>query len=112
MRTRNPAAKADATEQQVMGGWSSAPLGEDGKPRRWTVHEGDQYRYMRAILTMPMCLACHGANIAPEVTAAVRPNYPEDQATGFAPGQLRGALSIRWDEAALARSIRNGETVH
>ena len=110
LRARNRAAKADATEQRVMEGWANAPLGEDGKPRRWTAHEGDQYRYMRAIPTMPMCLACHGENIAPEVTAAIRANYPGDQATGFAPGQLRGAFSIRWDEAALSRAIRKGET--
>ncbi|MFC3215988.1 Tll0287-like domain-containing protein [Novosphingobium panipatense] len=110
MRARNRAAKADATEQRVMEGWANAPLGEDGKPRRWTAHEGDQYRYMRAIPTMPMCLACHGENIAPEVTAAIRANYPGDQATGFAPGQLRGAFSICWDEAALSRAIRKGET--
>lgn len=111
LRTRNPAAKADPTEQRVMEGWASAPLGEDGKPRRWTAHEGDRYRYMRAIPTMPMCLACHGENIAPEVATAIRANYPADQATGSAPGQLRGAFSILWDEAALSRAIRKGETV-
>lgn len=108
LRTRNPAAKADATEQRVMESWAAAPLGEDGKPKRWAAHEGDQHRYMRAIPTMPMCLACHGENIAPEVRAAIRAHYPEDQATGFAPGQLRGAFSVRWDDAALSRAIRNG----
>jgi len=56
-----------------------------------------------------MCLACHGDNIAPEVTAAIRAHYPEDQATGFATGQLRGAFSIRWDDAALSRAIKKGD---
>ena len=109
LRTRNPAAKAEATEQRVMEGWSAAPLDEEGRPRRWTARGGGEYRYMRAIPTMPMCLACHGENIAPEVTAAIRAHYPEDKATDFAPGQLRGAFSIRWDEAAMSSAIRNGE---
>ena len=108
LKTRNPAAKADATEQRVMARWAAAPLDDEGRPKRWTAREGGEYRYMRAIPTMPMCLACHGENIAPEVTAAIRAHYPEDQATGFAPGQLRGAFSIRWDDASLSRAIRNG----
>ncbi|QTH24832.1 DUF3365 domain-containing protein (plasmid) [Rhizorhabdus wittichii] len=109
LRTRNPAAQADATERRVMASWVAAPLDDNGRPKRWTAREGGEYRYMRAIPTMPMCLACHGENIAPEVTAAIRAHYPEDQATGFAPGQLRGAFSIRWDDAALSRAIRNGD---
>lgn len=108
LKTRNPAAKADATEQRVMASWAAAPIDDEGRPKRWTAREGGEYRYMRAIPTMPMCLACHGENIAPEVTAAIRAHYPEDQATGFAPGQLRGAFSIRWDDASLSRAIRNG----
>jgi hypothetical protein len=109
LRTRNPAAKADVTEQRVMEGWSAAPLDEKGRPKRWLAHKESEYRYMRAIPTMPMCLACHGRTIAPEVAAAIHKQYPEDQATGFAPGQLRGAFSIRWDEAALSRAIRDGD---
>ena len=108
LKTRNPAAKADATEQRVMASWAAAPFDDEGRPKRWTAREGGEYRYMRAIPTMPMCLACHGENIAPEVTAAIRAHYPEDQATGFATGQLRGAFSIGGDDAALARAIRNG----
>lgn len=107
LRTRNPAAKADATEQRVMASWAADPLDHNGRPKRWTAKTGGEYRYMRAIPTMPMCLACHGENIAPEVTAAIREHYPEDQATGFAPGQLRGAFSIWWDAAALSRAIKN-----
>ena len=87
LKTRNPAAKADAAEQRVMASWAAAPIDDEGRPKRWTAREGGEYRYMRAIPTMPMCLACHGENIAPEVTAAIRAHYPEDQATGFAPGQ-------------------------
>jgi hypothetical protein len=30
------------------------------------------------------------------VAAAIAREYPEDHATGFAPGELRGAISIIW----------------
>lgn len=109
LRTRNPAARADATERRVMESWTASPLDEGGKPKWWTAREDGAYRYMRAIPTMPMCLACHGENVAPEVMAAIRAHYPEDQATGFALGQLRGAFSIRWNEVPMARAIKIGE---
>ncbi|MDR2213043.1 MAG: DUF3365 domain-containing protein [Pseudomonadales bacterium] len=103
LRTRNPLAIADATEQEVMQSWATAPLDENGSPKRWSSWEGDEYRYMRAIPTMPLCLTCHGEQIDPGLSAIIRAYYPEDQATGFTAGQLRGAFSIRWDEATLLR---------
>ena len=33
--------------------------------------------------------------IAPEVRPILKQHYPDDQATGFAPGDLRGAISVR-----------------
>jgi hypothetical protein len=38
------------------------------------------------------CLLCHGSNdeVMPDVRAAIVSNYPDDQATGFAEGDLRG----------------------
>ena len=106
LRTRNPAAEPDALERHVMETWSDAPMGLDGRPAHWSALEGREYRYMRAIPTMPMCLSCHGENVAPEVRAAIQAHYPGDQATGFKVGQMRGAFSIRWDEATLQRLLQ------
>lgn len=108
LRTRNPAAGPDALERRTMESWSEAPMGLNGRPAQWSGWDGGDYRYMRAIPTMPMCLACHGENVAPEVKAAIQAHYPSDQATGFKPGQLRGAFSIRWDKKALQRLLRKG----
>jgi Protein of unknown function (DUF3365) len=58
---------------------------KDGKP---------VFRYMKAIPTGPLCLNCHGAQLAPEVAAKLQALYPEDRATGFAQGDLRGAFTI------------------
>jgi hypothetical protein len=42
------------------------------------------------------CVACHGQpkQLAPGVQARLSRDYPHDKATGYLPGQLRGALSI------------------
>lgn len=57
-------------------------------------------RWMKPIMTGPLCLACHGATLAPEVAAAVEARYPDDTATGFAAGDLRGAFYVVWREPA------------
>jgi hypothetical protein len=55
---------------------------------------GRAYRYMKAIPVGEVCLTCHGAEIDPEVKAEIETFYPEDRATGFALGELRGAFTI------------------
>ena len=57
--------------------------------------DGQQvFRYMKAIPTGEVCVACHGSELSPEVTAALAELYPQDQATGFQPGDIRGAFTI------------------
>ena len=53
-----------------------------------------QSRYMKAIFVKAKCLACHGDNIAPALQAKITQLYPNDQATGFKVGDLRGAVSV------------------
>lgn len=54
-------------------------------------------RWMKPLMTAPLCLTCHGATLEPGVAAAVGERYPHDQATGFAAGDLRGAIYVAWD---------------
>ena len=51
-------------------------------------------RYMKAIGTGGVCLLCHGTNISPDVKTKLKELYPDDTATGFKIGDLRGAFSI------------------
>jgi hypothetical protein len=37
---------------------------------------------------------CHGSNIASPIAAKINKLYPNDKATGFKLGDLRGAFSI------------------
>jgi hypothetical protein len=105
LQPRNPAAKPDAFERETMTAWRAEPLDASAKPMvrsaAVSTDEGPAYRWMRAIPTQGMCLQCHGEMIEPDVAAAIAARYPDDKATGFREGQLRGALSIRWTGDAL-----------
>lgn len=93
-RNRNPGnavpAELDALYQQL----ERQPV-KDGAPHVVTAIVGGKEVFMRAL---PMkdqpCSQCHGTNIAPAVTAAITASYPDDRATGFAVGDLRGAMLV------------------
>jgi hypothetical protein len=54
--------------------------------------------YMKPIfIGTPVCLQCHGApdKLAPGVADALKALYPHDQATDYAIGDLRGAVSVK-----------------
>lgn len=54
-------------------------------------------RYMKALPVSELCLSCHGP--VEELDADLRHKlaeyYPNDRATGYVKGQIRGALTIR-----------------
>lgn len=52
------------------------------------------YRYAKALPTQPLCLNCHGATdgLTPAVRARLAEHYPDDRATGYSEGQIRGAI--------------------
>jgi hypothetical protein len=58
--------------------------------------DGRYFRFMRAIGVQPACLSCHGApeTIPTSVREQLDRHYPQDRATGYAAGELRGAFSI------------------
>ncbi len=103
IRLRNPASAPDELERAVMQGFaaelSSASPAATAPPEaifESRSAQGTERRYLRAIVTQPVCLACHGATLAPEIVTAIARDYPQDAATGFETGQLRGAVTVRW----------------
>lgn len=53
--------------------------------------------YYKPMLLQPMCSACHGkkgVDILPEVVSTIDSLYPNDKATGFTAGDLRGMWKI------------------
>mgnify|MGYP000414979791 CR=1 FL=1 len=55
---------------------------------------GSVFRYMKAIPTKGICLSCHGENLSAEIKEILAKKYPQDLATGFKLGDIRGAFSI------------------
>ena len=58
---------------------------------------GKSLRYMKAIGLGPQCVVCHGipAQIPEPVQTELQAQYPHDRALRYAPGDLRGAVSIK-----------------
>ncbi|NKN31821.1 Tll0287-like domain-containing protein [Marichromatium bheemlicum] len=56
--------------------------------------DGRRFRFMKAIPTAEVCLACHGDHLTPEVAAALDERYPEDDARGYRAGDIRGAFTL------------------
>lgn len=59
--------------------------------------EGSVHFYAPILLAAPVCLQCHGRpekDIAPATMAAIKKLYPEDKATGFQLGDLRGLWRV------------------
>lgn len=105
-RHRNPAAGVPAALQAEYDALAAQPL-VDGAPARrvWQsgAGEGAEVHFLSAIpMQEQPCAVCHGTDINPELRAHIATLYPGDMATGFAPGELRGALLISWPAAVFA----------
>ncbi|HLP99102.1 MAG TPA: DUF3365 domain-containing protein [Sideroxyarcus sp.] len=93
---------ADAWEQKTLKQFEER-LAKGEKPETLEAAEivgepnGKYFRYMKGIVLQPGCVTCHGPTdqLASDVKATLATEYPHDQATGYAPGQVRGGVSIK-----------------
>jgi len=99
LKVRNPANAPDAWERSVLESFEERKTaGED--PAKMEYHEVvrqdgvKQLRYMKAIPTAQLCLACHGESVDSITRTRLEKLYPEDQALGYKAGDIRGAFSI------------------
>lgn len=99
LKVRNPGNAPDAFEERILRNFEErfaegAPVDTLGYYQLRAAGEQYEFRYVKAIETREMCLACHGAQLAPEVVKALDREYPTDQARGFSVGDIRGAFSL------------------
>ncbi len=102
-RHRNPAGGVPADLAAAYAALEAAPLVE-GKPNRQIIRTGEgadaKVHFLAAIPMQDQpCSVCHGTTIDAGLKAHIDSLYPGDLATGFKPGELRGALLISWDAA-------------
>jgi hypothetical protein len=101
-KNRNPAAVPDAWEAAAQAGLEKR-MAAGEKPETldtWQVVStagGKEFRYAKALPVQPLCLTCHGdpAAIPDGVKARLAAEYPNDKATGYAPGMVRGIVSVK-----------------
>jgi len=99
LKNRNPANAPNDWQQPVLESFESRrAAGENPAELAWMevaeIKGGQEFRFMKAIPTSPLCLQCHGSAIAPDVSVRLNELYPQDQATGFTEGDIRGAFVV------------------
>lgn len=96
MRPRNIVDRATAREELALEFYAQRQLASDSLLPTVEVDNGVVHYFRPIVLGRP-CLACHGTpnkHIAPETAAVIAAAYPNDQATGYAEGDLRGVWHV------------------
>ncbi len=99
LKNRNPKNAPNEWQTTVLNDFEARKL-KGEKPdslvyaKTITVDDKQEFRFMKAIPTGAVCLTCHGATLSPEISAKLKKHYPDDKATGFKPGDLRGAFYV------------------
>lgn len=102
--------RARNSKMGIPNGWQKEALAEfdariaqgdkPGDLEYWKVVDGAdgkrELHYAKAIVTQPLCVTCHGKaeDIAAPLMEKIRAEYPDDQATGYSVGKLRGAVVV------------------
>jgi len=98
---RNPLNIADVTEKELLQYYAAElEKGQELHPVIRPNADGNPV-YYNPILTAALCLNCHGEvgkTVPSELAETIQNLYPQDKATGFDEGQLRGMWAITFTE--------------
>ena len=103
-KPRNPANAATGWQAEALTSFEQTraagkPLAGATFTRRLT---DGRIAYAEPLVIQPLCLACHGGALAPEVQRVLTARYPADLATGYVAGDLRG---VAWVELPPGPSV-------
>ncbi len=95
-RVRNTANRPDDLERQALLHFAAARDSTGDLPQQYIQRTADGYRYYEPLVVVPLCVRCHGPvdSIPADVRAAIAARYPDDRATGYLPGELRGLIRV------------------
>lgn len=101
---RNPLNEADSLEMKSIREYQSS-IENDEELKPYTFRAEDVFIYHAPIqINNGLCLNCHGqpgTDISDQNLKVINELYPQDKATGFSMGELRGIWTIRFPEAAI-----------
>ncbi len=102
LKNRNPKAVPDAWERAVLEDFDRRQAAGENPAdleKAEIVTDGGtrMVRYMKALPVQDVCVKCHGPadQNTSEVKAKLAEIYPDDKATGYKRGQIRGALTVK-----------------
>ncbi len=96
LKTRNPDNAPDARERAVLELWrNKVDSGTPAAALEPFASDGGDFLWMKPIVAEPPCLMCHGSDVPEAVADAIAKRYPQDRATGYSAGDLRGAFVVR-----------------
>ena len=97
---RNPENKADELDMKIIGDYRKQ-VNEGRELQAHLEVTGDQVIYYSPIIILnPVCLQCHGElgkTMETENDEFIKSKYPEDKATGYKLGELRGVWRIMFN---------------
>lgn len=96
-RIRNPANAPDGLESVALAWFDSVRAATGAIPQSLVQYAGpDEVRFYRPLVVQPFCTQCHGPadELAPGVQAILDERYPDDRATGYHEGDLRGVIRV------------------
>ncbi len=95
-RARNPLNKADSDDINIMSQYRAA-IAASEELKGKVLNQDNQHIYYAPIRINGLCLQCHGSqdtDISSETLTTIQSKYPEDQATGYVAGDLRGLWKV------------------
>jgi hypothetical protein len=101
LKVRNPKNAPTLGDKQVMENWLKQVADGGEFPKNEIVHREDGTAVVyQPIITQQLCMKCHGdpSTFAPELISLIEKHYPDDQATGFTEGSLRGVFKVIFAE--------------
>lgn len=100
-KARNPVNQATAEELKLIDSIrAKLDQGKTPDPIMTTNEKGTRVYYAPILIPAETCLKCHGqpeTDILPADLQLIRSLYPQDQATGFKLGDLRGLWKITFE---------------
>ncbi|HET8861091.1 DUF3365 domain-containing protein [Marivirga sp.] len=108
-KNRNPTNSPSDLEKQILEAYEySADRGDDLGANVQFIRPGDTILYNKPIrIPSEFCLNCHGSQsqIPAEVQAILKEDYPNDKATGYKVGDLRGMWSLKFLKKEIVQKL-------
>ena len=106
---RNPKNAPSDLENQVLQAYEySVEHGDDIGSNVQFIRPGDTILYNKPIrIPSEFCLNCHGSpsQISEDVNSILKKDYPQDKATGYKVGDLRGMWSLKFLKKEIVQNL-------